>query len=392
MDSYVVKTESNIVSAAGKPGRKEWVDLLRALAMLFVIYGHLLAGFGHTEYFIITSPIKIPLFFAVTGYVFNGRGGNVREFFVNLFKKLVIPFLFFTAVLMPFKLLAAYKGLIDHSVKEVLISFVTGNELWYLPCCIIAEILFFFVLKLFKKEPAVVCACVGLAALSFLLCRVEQLDLFNFNTAFTAQLFILVGYLFRCHEELFRKLRAIVIPAGIALYAGLCVLSFLVFPGKSIDVHNNYYYNLPLNLGMTVIGLFALFALASLIRVKILPLSFVGRNTLVYYTVHEYAVGGIGLALTLLHIKDSGSYLFELVILLITCGLCALAALFINRFLPFAVGKKYKKKESAPPAADALPEESAPADKDGDTAGPDRADQSINVERKQNDGTERSDN
>lgn len=41
--------------------RKNWIDALRGLAMLFVLYGHLVHGWN--EYFVFTSAIKIPLFF-----------------------------------------------------------------------------------------------------------------------------------------------------------------------------------------------------------------------------------------------------------------------------------------------------------------------------------------
>ena len=62
--------------------RKEWVDALRALAMFLVIYGHLVQGW--TPYFVFTSPVKICMFFAISGYVF--KYGRVREkdFYLNL--------------------------------------------------------------------------------------------------------------------------------------------------------------------------------------------------------------------------------------------------------------------------------------------------------------------
>ena len=40
--------------------RKQWVDELRGIAMLLVLYGHLIQG--STPYFTFTSPIKLPLF------------------------------------------------------------------------------------------------------------------------------------------------------------------------------------------------------------------------------------------------------------------------------------------------------------------------------------------
>ena len=61
--------------------RKEYIDVLRALAMFFVILGHQVRG--DTKYFVFTSPIKIPLFFFITGYVFNYSQKSIIEFLGN---------------------------------------------------------------------------------------------------------------------------------------------------------------------------------------------------------------------------------------------------------------------------------------------------------------------
>ena len=42
--------------------RKSWIDGLRALAMLFVMYGHLCTGIR--PYSVFSAPVKLPLFFA----------------------------------------------------------------------------------------------------------------------------------------------------------------------------------------------------------------------------------------------------------------------------------------------------------------------------------------
>ena len=77
----------------GLKPRKNWIDGLRGLAMLFVLYGHLAGGW--TEYFVFSSAIKIPLFFAITGYVFKVRSGRSLEFIKNL---LIIYYIFLSIV------------------------------------------------------------------------------------------------------------------------------------------------------------------------------------------------------------------------------------------------------------------------------------------------------
>ena len=56
--------------------RKGWVDALRGLAILLVMYGHCVDNM--VGYFVFTSPVKMPLFFAITGYVFKlNEGGGI---------------------------------------------------------------------------------------------------------------------------------------------------------------------------------------------------------------------------------------------------------------------------------------------------------------------------
>ena len=107
--------------------RKAWVDGLRALAMLFVIFGHQVHGM--TPYYVFTSPIKIPLFFMITGYVFNDGRTSSRDFFKNLFLKLVIPWLCLT---LPFIIIKIpFRGInffVDESYK-----LISGKTAWYMP-------------------------------------------------------------------------------------------------------------------------------------------------------------------------------------------------------------------------------------------------------------------
>ena len=122
--------------------RKEWIDGLRALAMLIVMTWHISNGINSQWLFsLITAPIMIPLFFSITGYVFNDCEGNQKLFYTKLFKYLVFPWL----------CLAFLKGSINALINRSFEYFLeyssnlfTGSNLWYFPCCIIAEILFFY--------------------------------------------------------------------------------------------------------------------------------------------------------------------------------------------------------------------------------------------------------
>ena len=109
--------------------RKEWIDGLRALAMLIVMTWHISNGINSQWLFsLITAPIMIPLFFSITGYVFNDCEGNQKLFYTKLFKYLVFPWL----------CLAFLKGSINALINRSFEYFLeyssnlfTGSNLWY---------------------------------------------------------------------------------------------------------------------------------------------------------------------------------------------------------------------------------------------------------------------
>ena len=87
-DCKAVKADENALNE--QKARLDWLDVLRAMAMLFVIYGHI-SKLG--EFYLFTNPIKIPLFFAISGFLMYGREGNPKVFFSRMLKRIIIPWL-----------------------------------------------------------------------------------------------------------------------------------------------------------------------------------------------------------------------------------------------------------------------------------------------------------
>lgn len=318
------------------PARKPWIDALRALAILFVMYGHMVQG--ETAFFVFTSPIKIPLFFALTGYLFKDPEGSIKAFLGKLLRTLVVPWLFLSCL--PVIAFSAVFGL-NYLITELLKIF-TGESVWYMPCCIVAEILWFFMRRYLKKPWQLTCgACICFAA-GLLLGKFQILDFFMINRALVAQLFLLAGYFIKYFEEKIAKLNWRWLLLSCVAYVGLCVVSLLVFPTGVLDVHKNVYYHLPLCLLLIGLGLFTCFAIASRISRAPAFLTFIGKNTLVFYIWSGYAVWAINKALQI-----AGIHLESLLMMIahtaMQCAICGIAALLLNRFLPGAVGKRRQR-------------------------------------------------
>lgn len=55
--------------------RKLWIDSIRAIAIIMVVFGPQIPE--ETSYFVYTSTVKMPLFFAISGYLFSDRGQTI---------------------------------------------------------------------------------------------------------------------------------------------------------------------------------------------------------------------------------------------------------------------------------------------------------------------------
>ena len=83
--------------------RKNWLDAARALAMLFVIFGHvgnelfansITADAAYFPVLSVINPVKVPLFFAVSGYLFSDKNDNAKRFFGKMLTGRLIPYAF----------------------------------------------------------------------------------------------------------------------------------------------------------------------------------------------------------------------------------------------------------------------------------------------------------
>lgn len=330
------KSISDDLGGGARP-RLDWVDALRALAMLLVIYGHRVSDW--IGYFVFTSPIKIPLFFAITGYIFSGGSGDTKLFFRKLFRTIIVPWLVLAIV--PYLVATPIKGLpfLWRHVRDILV----GADYWYMPCCITAEIFWFFILKSCKKTWQVAVSSLVLFTSGLAIYSHQILSVFMINRAMTVQVFLFIGWLLKKYEEhimeKFGKVWALVV--GGCIYLGLGILSLTLYPGEVIDVHLCEYYNHFICQLMIWIGIYSLFILASkYIRNYPKCLLLIGQNSLVIYMLHSFATRVWVKVFSVLHLPVN-----RLTNMLLTAGVCAiclLISILINRFLPELMGKKRK--------------------------------------------------
>lgn len=323
--------------------RVEWIDALRALAMIFVIYGHMYQSFK--EYLLFTSPIKIPLFFAVSGYLFSIKDGKIWPRIKKLFIAIMVPYFFLT--LFPFKVIYAAIPSTGLALKECLYMFFSGEYLWYLPCCFFAEIIFFLVLKYSKKQWQIAVTSVLLTGLGLTFAHFDIGTFLYMSNALISQLFLLIGYLIRHNEEKFDKIGLKEIIILIIVYVGIGIYSMYAFPKECLSAHENRYYNIPICFSMIVIGCIVCFAIFKKFNISNKQLVFIGQNTLTYYAFNKYIRSPIIVIFGLMGITFPLNWWTGILLTVVCCIICWPISLLLNKFFPLAVGKKKKKKPEA---------------------------------------------
>lgn len=317
--------------------RKDWIDALRAMAMLFVVFGH--QAQWCNIFFLYTTPIKIPLFFAISGYLFNDRGGQQGVFLKNCFLKLVVPF--FCLVTIPALLFAIKDGIgvLFESWRKML----SGESFWFITCLIVSEVLHFYIRKLGKGIFLIIFISLICALTGLLMARNNVLDNGKVNTALISQFYLLIGYLIRKYEEYLDKLNiwwGIII---LSIYIILCFVSQYYFESCQFDCHLNLYYNVGYCSLLIITGCMACFIIAKKIKHYPKWLIYVGQNTFILYLwagaslVFFTALEKIGVVMPTMNL------LFSMVQTLWATTTCMSAAWFVNRYIPFVVGKYNKK-------------------------------------------------
>lgn len=329
--------------------RKEWIDALRAMAMLIVMVWHFSNGLpSQWIYSIFTSAIMIPLFFTITGYVFNDCDGNEKLFFPKLFKHLVLPWIILA--LLKGGIIALIRGGSWTYYREYFLNLFTGDNLWYFPCCIIAETLWFMTLKMSKSRiKIIVMDSLVLCLLGAFLSNFTIFDNSNISTAFICQSFLLLGYVIKYMDnenqvsKIVNTSRCTIITS--VAYIMVCIAIIKCPPPIGIvneiamDVHRNYFYNIGVIACLVLLGNFSIFRIAKYIDKFPKFLTFIGQNTIIFYIFHYDTL----MPLSILSKKlgyDLSSWGYVPLKIIWSILICSLLASVINNYIPELAGKK----------------------------------------------------
>lgn len=141
-----------------KRKRIKYIDLAKGLGILMVTWGHITKLGNPIDTW--GSSFKIPIFFVTAGFLVRYANSyqniTLKKYFFKLFKSLGIPYLTFSLASIGFRLMSmTMKHAIDiPAIKSYIYATLTlrgAFALWFLPVLMIAELLFFCVMKYLPK-------------------------------------------------------------------------------------------------------------------------------------------------------------------------------------------------------------------------------------------------
>lgn len=165
------KNELSVVSV----NRKTWIDILKGIGILLVVFGHVIMPDGLPKRII--ASFNMPLFFLISGLLFNYEkwSGNFKVFCKEKFIRLMFPYAFTCLILFllwftfsvpkPFvwtpleAILNVLKyaglgwvyGIGNHNVYSAL-SFEPVGPIWFLPSCFLGLMMLYWFVRLFGKN------------------------------------------------------------------------------------------------------------------------------------------------------------------------------------------------------------------------------------------------
>lgn len=273
--------------------RIEWIDFARGAGIFLVFIGHTNIAYL-PEFF--CYAFHIPFFFILSGICFNVKEGeSFKSFLVKKIKTLVVPYFFLSALIFISDCIIEY--IFGELTKEFVISdFINfllqrhHKTVWFLACLFICEILAYCAVKAFKNKKVYYYVTIILffAGAYFYFKFVNVYLLWAGDIVLTAFPFFLIGYAFKdLLMDIKIKFKPIVMSVLMLLSIVVNYLNIRVVSDiAKVNMYFNEYGNYALFVLSSLLGSVAFIGFAQMIKSNEI-VNYIGRNSLVFFTLHQ---------------------------------------------------------------------------------------------------------
>lgn len=257
--------------------RLEYIDIMRGIAILLVVFEHCIASLNEPLARFILS-FHMPLFFFISGFCMKPIGGG--NWYIKKAKAILIPQITLGVVSIISILL--FDVLLKKSISISEVNYLHSFGGWFLITLFLMEMILGPIITFVKNRIFIV-----IIALSFclLFCLVRNTDIQYIQQTLAAVIFGLLGFLFRPLIEKYEK--GTIRLKGFGWLALLIVI-FLSQYNEPVGMYINQYGNKILFLLTAIIGIFGVLDISTSVK-NIAFLQWCGRESIIIYVI-QFAV------------------------------------------------------------------------------------------------------
>lgn len=320
--------------------RIEWIDTMRGIAMIMVIYGHIDGG-SYVGKFVYL--FHVPAFFFLSGYLFN-PSVSLGRYFQKRICRLLVPFVLFgsTVILINWACHIAVGSTYDalHYIKDMLLQVRgTDSRIWFLPCLFLAESIMMLAFRVKQRYLRVLVFTV-IIFLGWFNVLVLQIDLPWYpDTAAIAASLMLIGHM----TKRWNQKNLLVSPYALILSMVVCIGIYVINLQNEygIDMVMNRYGNPILFYCGALSGIVLLMNVSNLGNNIILK--YVGKNTITFLCLNTIAIRFVEKGLSMVATTDQllilqESLVFPWVVTVLAVVVLIPASFIINKYIPLYAG------------------------------------------------------
>ena len=324
-----------------------WIDNVKAICMIgvYLLHSEAYYGFGDIQYGMLITPFYVNAFFFVSGYLMFNKYLNVSALgnnlvyvkaLQNIVFRLMIPSLFFSAVMFVPKMLFHSA---EVSVPAFLLYVLGGISYWFTSALSVAQIvLLLLVMSLKRKDIWSYMWCsVLLFALGWYLNDIRtdtSADAFFpwfWKTGLEYTLIMALGGIYMKYENHIHAMRHILFTFSIVIYV---VSMYMLMNGMTFALMG-LGGRCNIKGGILILAGISLIVSLSHILKENRILSYIGRNSLVFYFLSGVLPAFWGNVAQ--RFFPEKMYVVTIVVALLSLLLAWVATVVINKYLPFLI-------------------------------------------------------
>lgn len=319
-----------------RDNRLPYLDAAKGMGIMLVVLGHIWEAESPAT--ILIYSFHVPLFFLISGILMAHTQIEKRpwrEILPAKIRGLVVPYVFFEAVFVCIFGIRNHFDFGSEHVYDGLLLQPLNVPLWFLGIMFAAELFLIFQLKTVKNRWIIAAVALILYMIPLVVGDPGACEGVEVLLRWCSSVgFLTLGY------YISESVNKTDVPFYILAPAALADVVFALLNGKTgiykLTFHNPVLFTLCGVLGSCLV----IFLLK---KIRIRSLEFVGRHTLTILGLHIIVLRILQEILGL----NTDGYAGGIAALAIICGILTLADCFLERFLPFAVGKQRKMSRKA---------------------------------------------